>query len=413
MNNFLTTTQIMQESMLVLKNSLEFARLVDRQYSDAYARAGAKVGSTVNARRPPKYRGRYGNTLDPEDIIETSVPIVVDKLFGVDLEYTDVDLTLSMDNFRKRYIEPAVSRIANEIDRTGMALYKDIFNFVGSPGTVPADAITYLNAGVKLDNTGTPRRGQNMRSACIGSQMQATLVNALTGLFQSSDRIREQYESGTMGQGLGFNFTMDQNTPTHVVGALGSVPLVDGAGQVGSNIVCNGAGGAVVGYLKQGDIVTFASVFGITPQTADKTGGGESTGDLQQFVVTADVDSDGGGAFTIPIDPPIITSGAFQTVTASPANDAVILIFGHASSHAGKSTKQGLAFHRNTFTLVTVDLEDVGGTDMMGRIRDTDTGLTMRMVRAYDIRTNTRPTRLECLWGWKTMYAEMGCRIVS
>ena len=412
-NQFLTTSQVLQRSLPVFRNNLEFSRKTLNQYSDEFARAGAKVGATVNARKPPKYRGRYGNAIDVEDIQETPVPITVDKLFGVDLEYDDVALTLSMDNFQDRYIDPVMARIANEVDATGMELYKDIYNFVGVPNAVPNTRLVYLNAGVKLDNTATPRRGKMARNCVIGSQMQATLVDAQAGLFQKSDRIAEQYDSGEMGTGLGLNFSMDQNTKAHTIGAQGGTPVVNGANQTGSSIITDGWSNTITGVVVQGDIMTFASVNGIVPNTATKTGGGVSTGQLQQFVVTADADSDGSGNSTISIDPPIITSGAFQTVTASPADNAVILIFTSASAYASLVIKNGLAFNNITFTRVMVDLPVPGGVDMGGRIKDKASGLAFRLVRDFDIRGNTRPTRVEALWGWKTIYPEWGCRIIS
>lgn len=393
---------------MVLKNNCQFARYVNRQYDGQFAKSGAKVGATVNARKPPKYQGRYGNGLQPEDIVETPVPVVCDKLFGVDLEFTDVDLTLTMDNFRQRYIEPAVARIANEIDATGLQLYNQIYNAVGTPGVVPADMITYLNAGVKLDNTGTPRRGKNTRSGVIGSQMQATLVDALKGLFQSSEKIREQYEDGEMGYSLGLNFSMDQNVFTHTVGAQGGVPLVNGANQTGSNLITDAWTAAVATRLNKGDIFTIAGVYAVKPQTGSP-GGATSTGQLQQFVCTDDVASDAAGNATIPISPPIVAAGAFATVNALPADNAALTVLGAANS----VSPQGLAFHRDAFTLVMVDLEMPRGVDMAGRIVDEDTGFALRLVRAYDIRTNTRPVRIEALWGWSVLYPEMACRICS
>ncbi len=407
MNQFITTSKVLQESMMILKNNLQFARYVDRQYDKQFAQAGAKVGTVVSARRPPKYQGRYGNALQTEDIQETPVPVTVDKLFGVDLEFSDVDLTLTMDNFRSRYLDSAVARIANEIDATGLALYRNIFNNVGTPGTVPADDEPYLNAGVKLDNTGTPRRGK-VRTAVIGSQMQATLVHGLKGLFQSSEKIREQYEDGEMGYSLGLNFSMDQNVFTHTVGPLGGTPLVNGATQTGASLVTDGWDAAAAARLNIGDTFTIAGVYGIKPQTGTATGG-VSTGQLQDFVVTDDVSSDASGNATIPISPSIIAVGAFATVSALPADNAAITVKGAANT----VTPQGLVFHKNTFTLVMVDLEMPKGVDMSGRIVDEDLGLALRLVRAYDIRTNTRPTRLEALWGWTTMYPEMGVRVQS
>ena len=329
-----------------------------------------------------------------------------------------MSLTLTMDNFQERYIDPVMARIANEVDATGMALYVDVYNFVGVPNAVPSTRLTYLNGGVKLDNTATPRRGKMARNAVIGSQMQATLVDAQAGLFQKSNLIAEQYESGEMGTGLGFDFSMDQNTKAHTIGALGGTPLVNAGSQVGSSIITDGWTASITGVLKEGDIITLGAagstaVNGIVPNTATKTGGGVSTGQLQQFVVTADVDSDGSGNATIPIDPPIITTGAFQTVTQSAPDNAVILIFGSATAYAALTIKNGLLFNKIAFTRVMVDLPVPGGVDMGGRIRDRDSGLAFRLVRAYDIRGNSRPTRVEALWGWSTIYPEWACRVVS
>lgn len=412
-NQFLTTSQVLQRSLPVLRNNLEFSRFTYDQYSDQFAREGAKVGATVTARKPPKYRGRYGNAIDVEDIQETPVPIVVDKLFGVDLEYDDVALTLTMDNFSDRYINPVMARIANEIDSTGMELYKDVYNFVGLPNAILSARIDYLNAGVKLDNTATPRRGPGTRNNVISSQMQASLSDTQASLFNRVSTISEQNDTGEMNKTLGFEWGMDQNCKAHTVGALGGTPVVNGANQTGSSIITDGWTASITGVLKQGDILTFASTNGIVPNTATKTGGGVSTGQLQQFVVTADVDSDSGGNATIPVSPPLITAGAFQSVTASPADNAVILIFTSATAYAGLVAKQGLAFHKQAFTKVMVDLPVPGGVDMGGRIKDKESGLAFRLVRAYDIRGNSRPTRVEALWGWSTLYPEWACREVS
>lgn len=399
--------------MLILKNNLQFARYCDRQYDPQFAVAGAKVGATVNARKPPKYMGGYGDALHLEDITETPVPVTVDQLFGVHLTASDTALALTMDNFRKRYLEPAVARIANEIDATGLAAaYKAAYNAVGTPGTVPTTSLTYLNAGVYLDNTGTPRRGKNTRTAVIGSQMQATLVSNLQGLFQSADKIREQYEDGEMGYSLGLNFSMDQNIPTHTVGPLGGTPLVNGASQTGTSLITDGWTAAAANRVKEGDIFTLGSgatsIYGVKPQTA-ASGGATSTGVLQQFVCTADGDSDASGNLTLSISPAITPSGSSQTVTASPADNAALNFLGAANT----VTPTGLVFHKNAIALVTVDLEAVRGVDMMGRIVDEDLGIAMRLVRAYDINTNTRPLRLEVLFGWSVMYPEMICRIQS
>jgi len=415
MNQFLTTAQVLQKSLPVLRNNLSFSRYVLGQYSDQFAKAGAKVGAAVTARKPPKYRGRYGNAIDVEDIQETPVTVVVDKLFGVDLEYDDVALTLTMDNFTERYIDPVMARIGNEVDATGMQQYTNVYNFVGVPNAIMATRTSYLSAGVSLDNTATPRRGKGSRNFVISSQMQASLSDNQAPLFNQTGTIGEQNQTGEMGFTLGFQFAMDQNTFTHTVGALGGTPQVDGPNQTGAAInLKTGLGAQQLGYFKQGDTVTFAGVFGIVPNTATKAGNGVSTGFLQQFVITQDTDTDGAGKMAaVPISPPIITAGAFQTVTASPADGAAVLVFTSPSAMAGLTCKQALAFHQQAFTRVTVDLPVPGGVDMGGRIKDKESGLAFRLVRAYDIRGNSRPTRVEMLWGWSTLYPEWACRGVS
>lgn len=415
MNQFLTTAQVLQRSLPVLRNNLSFSKYTLNQYSDQFAKEGAKVGSTVTARKPPKYRGRYGNAIDVEDIQETPVPVVVDKLFGVDLEYDDVALTLTMDNFQQRYIDPVMARIANEIDATGMQQYVNVYNFVGVPNAIMSSRTTYLSAGVNLDNTATPRRGKGSRNFVISSQMQASLSDNQAALFNSQSVISEQNQTGEMPYTLGFQFAMDQNTYTHTVGAQGGTPQVDGPNQAGGTInLKTGLGAQQLGYFKQGDVVTFNGVYGIVPNTATKAGNGISTGFLQQFVVTQDVDTDGAGKMAaVPISPAIITAGAFQTVTASPADGAAVLIFTSPSAMAGLTCKQALAFNQQAFTRVMVDLPVPGGVDMGGRIKDKESGLAFRLVRAYDIRGNSRPTRVEALWGWSTIYAEWACRGVS
>ena len=305
-----------------------------------------------------------------------------------------------------------MARIANEIDYTGLQQYKNVDNFIGVPNAVLSARIDYLNLGVKLDNTATPRKGKDSRVGVLSSQMQASLADTQATLFQRAQSIGEQYDTGEMGFALGWQFAMDQNVAAHTIGALGTTPLVNGANQTGSTIIADGATASVVGYFKEGDIITLG-VNGVVPNTATKTGGAVSTGQLQQLVVTADVDSDGSGNLSIPVSPPIITTGAFQTVTGSPADNAAILTFGHASSFAGLTIKNGMFFHRQAFTRVSVDLPVPLGVDMGGRIKDPASGLAFRLVRAYDIRGNSRPTRVESLWGWSTLYPEWAARAVS
>tara|TARA_R100000808_G_scaffold24612_1_gene57167 strand:+ start:185 stop:1369 length:1185 start_codon:yes stop_codon:yes gene_type:complete len=390
---------ITREALRVLENNLTFTKTVNRQYDDRFGVEGAKIGTVLNVRKPPRYVGRTGTAISIEDATETQVAVTLDTQFGVDISFTSEDLALKIDDFSKRFISPAVATIANKIDHSGLGLYTSVYNSVGTPGTTPNALLTYLQAGVKLDNNAAPMDGD--RAICITPLMQATIVDALKGLFQQSSAIASQYRRGQMGTAIGFDWYMDQNCNTHTVGPLGGTPLVNGGSQTGASLVTDGWTAAAASRLKKGDVFTIAGVNSVNPQSR------QSTGELQQFVVTADVSSDGSGNLTAAISPSITTSGAFQTVTGSPADNAAITVVGAAST----STSQGLLHHKDAFTLAMADLPLPQGTDMAARVSDSQLGMSIRMIRDYDITTDKFPCRLDVLFGWAALRPELACRI--
>jgi coat protein Gp5 len=405
-NQLLTITMITNEGLMVLENNTIFCKQVNREYSGKFGDEGAKIGTVLNVRKPPRYIGRTGQGLSLEDMVETSVPVALTTQFGVDIAFTTQDLKLSIDDFRERFLDPAYAAVANKIDFDGLQLFLQVFNEVGVPGTVPNALITYLNAGVALDNQATPRDAE--RAIVISPQMQATIVDALKGLFQESDDIAEQYKKGTMGRTAGFKFSMDQNVPTFTTGTQGGTPVLTATvGQIGSSIATTGWTASTL-VLNQGDIVQFAGCFSVNPQNR------QSTGVLANWVVTASVTSgSGAGAASIPIAGPgglgIVTSGPFQNASASPTASGAVTVNGATAV----SSYRGLAFHKNAFTFASADLPQVGGVDMCGRAALPKIGLSTRMIRAYDINTDRLPTRTDVLYGWAVLYPELACRIAS
>lgn len=398
-NTLLTISMITREALRVLENNLTFTKGVNRQYDDKFGVEGAKIGTVLNVRKPPRYIGRTGTAISIEDATETQVAVTLDTQFGVDITFTSEDLALKIDDFSQRFITPAIATVANKIDTAGLALYKDIYNSVGTPGTTPTALLTYLEAGVKLDNGSAPLDGQ--RSVVVTPLMQATIVNALKGLFQQSSAIATQYRKGTMGTAAGFDWLMDQNINTHTVGPLGGTPLVNGSTSSGAtSLVTDGWTASAAARLKKGDIITITGVNGVNPQSR------QSTGIQQQFVVTADVSSDGSGNLTAAISPAITSSGAFQTVDALPADNAAI-----QTQVASTQCPQGLAHHKDAFTLAMADLPLPQGTDMAARVSDSQLGMSIRMIRDYDITTDKFPCRLDVLFGWATLRPELACRI--
>lgn len=400
-NSLLTPTIISKEALRILKNELAFAKGVNRQYDSSFAQKGAKIGDTINIRKPNRFTIRSGAGLSVQDVTETSTPLQLSSQKGVDFTFTSKDLTLTIDEYSDRYLKPAIAAIANQIDYDGMSQYKNIANVVGTPGTTPATFDVLAAAGQKLDEMAAPRDGQ--RYGCLNPAAQASIVTALKGLFQSSEQIKEQYEKGTMGMAAGFTWKMDQNVNVHTVGPLGGTPLVNGASQTGASLVTDGWTAAAAARLKQGDVFTIAGVFAVNPQNR------QSTGALQQFVVTADTSSDGSGNATIPIYPAITTSGAYQNVSAGPADNAAITVVGAAST----VTPANLCYHKDAFVLGMADLQLPQGVDMAARASDSDAGLSIRIVRAYDINNDLFPCRLDVLYGWKPVYPELAVRMMG
>ncbi len=392
---------ITREALRVLENNLTFAKQVSREYDDRYGISGAKIGTVLNVRKPPKYVGRTGQTMVIEDSVETSVPVALTTQFGVDIQFSSVELGLSIDDFSNRFIKPAVAVIANKVDYDGLGLYSSVPNVVGTAGTPITDLGTYLDAGVAMDDNMAPR--DSSRAVVIGPKAQASLVNGLKGLFQSSEKIADQYESGTMGLAGGFKFSMDQNVRTHTVGALGGSPVTAGAGQTGSSLNTSGWTAAAAPRLKKGDTFTLVGVNATNPMN------GQDLGYLRRFTVTADVSSDASGLATLPIYPPIIATGGGKNVTAAPGAGAALTIMGTAASTA----TTGLAFHKDAFTLACADLPLPGGVDMASRVSDKQLGLSIRAVRQYSISTDQFPMRLDLLFGWAPLYPELACRILS
>lgn len=398
-NSLLTNDVIAKEFLRVIENNLAFTKHVNRSYSSEFARDGAKIGDSVRIRKPVRWTVTDGATMSLQDVTEDNETLTLDKRKHIAFTFSTQELKLDIDRFAEKYINTAAAALANQIDYDGLALYKSVYNSVGTPGSTPSAFSTYLNGKALMHNAGCPQDG--MISAVVNPQSEVALVDALKGVFHSSTEVAQQYKSGNMGLAGGIKFNMSQNLNTHTVGPLGGTPLVNGASQTGASLVTDGWTAAAASRLKQGDVFTIAGVYSVNPQNRN------STGVLQQFVVTADVSSDATGNATLAISPSIITSGATQTVSGSPADNAAITVVGAAST----VTPQGLLFHKDAFAFASADLDLPGGTDMAARVSSESLGISIRLVRDYTISSDTLPCRLDVLYGWKALYPQFACRV--
>ena len=410
-NTVVTSTYIATETMRVLHNESAFLGAINTQYDPMFAKQGAKAGSTVYARRPVQFTVRSGATANIQDVNETTVPVVMQPEFGIDFQFSDFDLTLSLDNFRERYIMPAGKRLASELDyRIGQAMYQAVANFSGTPGTPPATAAALLNAAVYLDNHAAPRSD---RIAALTPAANAAMVSGMSGLFNDQATLGRQLKGGMMATNLGLDFTMSQNLPAHTAGTQGGTPLVNGANQglinsgstdnpygATTSLVTDGWTAAVAQRLNVGDVFTLANVFEVNPETK------QSTGNLRRFVVTAAASSDVSGNLTAIISPAIIAGGAYQNVTARPADNAAITV---VSGTSAQQTLQNILFHKDAFTMVTADMDVPGGMDMAERVNFD--GVSLRFVRGFDITNNRRISRFDILAGYAAVRPEWAVRV--
>lgn len=405
-NSILTDSVILKETLMSLKSQLVLAKNVTTEYSDEFAEKGAKKGDTVNIRKPLRYEVTEGATLNIQDSVDQSVALTVDKHYHVGMAFSEKDRTLSLDKFRERHIEPATIALANKIDSAMFQdLYKKVFQAVGVPSAsaLPSTLKGFTFGRAKMALAGAPK-GQT--TAIVDPLVEATLVEGLKGLFQSSEQIKKQYEEGIMGIAGGSKFMMSQNVPKHTAGAPVGTPAID-TDSTSTTLHLDGITGSITNCYKEGDVIQIANVYAVNPQTK------ESTGELMQFVVTANTNSVSNEIAALPISPTIVTTGAYKNVSAAPADGAAVTLFGHATNYAGVVAPQNLLLHKAAFALASVDFELPSEGVKASRAVDPDAGLSLTMTSQFDITNFRTITRLDWLGGWKCIYPELACRVVG
>jgi hypothetical protein len=416
-NNLLTISKITNEALMVLENELTFTSEVDRNYDDQFAVVGAKIGNTVNVRKPGRFIGTTGPALNVEDFNETSVPVTLSTQFHVDTQFTTQDLALSLDMFSDRVLKPAIAAIANKIDRDGMSMATlQTANIVGTAGTPPTGLITYLTAGAYLDSEGAPRDGR--RSCIVEPFTSATIVDSLKGLFVPQEAIGDQYRKGLMGRdSAGMNWKMDQNVVSQTFGSNSTTTVTASvatttatgfltSGWASSSTITLTAANTGTMNLNAGDTIQIDGVFAVNPQNRQAYG----TNKLRNFVVKSTVAIASGSSVSVTVSPAIITAGQFQNVSI-PTTSATAAVT--QFNKIGTVSPQNIIMHRNAFTLAVADLELPEGVHFAGRASDKEIGLSMRVVRQYTINNDSIPTRLDVLYGWAPLYPELACRVAA
>jgi hypothetical protein len=397
-NTILTPTAVTREALRVLHQELTFIGSINRQYDDSFAKSGAKIGDTLKIRLPNQYTVRTGRTIDVQDTTESSVSLQVATQKGVDLNFTSDELTLSMDDFSTRVLKPAMAVLAASMEADALNMRKDVYQQVDNT----AAAITFAKVlqGRKKMNDSLAPSGD--RTALLNGQDNANLVDVLKGLFQDSTNIAKQYREGYMGRTGGFDFMESTHLTTQARGAGDTGYTTDTRtsalatdGTAYSQITVASGTGA----LNVGEIITITDLNSVHPETK------VTTGIAQQFVVT---EAYSGGAGTLKISPSIILGGAKQNVvTAATGATKAIAISGTASTAYGQS----LLYHKDAFTFATADLVMPKGVDFAAR--EVFDGVSIRVVRQYDINNDAFPCRLDVMYGYKTIRPQLAARLAN
>jgi hypothetical protein len=385
-NSLLTIDMITRKSLEILENNLVLTRNVNRQYDDSFAVEGAKIGSTLRIRLPDRALVTDGAALQVQADNEQFTTLTVSSQKHIGVNFTSAELTMQLDDFAERVLKPRVSQLASSVDADVATSYKGIANTVGTPGTTPSTSLVLLQANQKLNEFATP---MSPRYATVNPAANAGLVEGMKGLFNPTGTISRQFKNGMMGEGiLGLDeINMSQSIANHTNGDWGTTITVT------STVTTEGQSTLPISFTGSsktwnvGDVFTIAGVFAVNPQTR------QSTGSLQQFTVTAV--ATGSSTATLNISPALYTAGnALATVLAFPQAAAVVTMVGSANT----GYPQNLVYHKDAISFATADLLLPQGVDMASR--QVHNGISLRIVRQYDINNDRLPCRIDVLYGY-------------
>ena len=395
-NTLLSPTIITREALRILHANLNFICNINKQYDPQFANSGAspsgKIGPSLTIRMPNQYTVRTGSVLQVQDTVETSQVLTVSTQKGVDTIFSSQDLTLTIDEFSKRYLQPAMSVLATNIEADALSMIKDVYNAVDDN----ANALTYKDVALGRKMLNLYLAPPTDRCATLIPDHVVSFNDAVKGLYNPQESVSRPYLTGKIGKVQGIDTYENTVLNKFQSGTAAATTGYTATITSGSANIVFAAG---TDTFKKGDIITLSTVNAVDPETkADR-------GFLQQFVLTADY---AGGAGTGTISPTPVSSGAAQNVTAIGAGLTVVKIGGGASALYAQS----LFFHPEAFTFVTADLIDVSKFGAWGSRQVMD-GISMRIARQYDITNDNVPCRIDVLYGYKTLRAQLACRVIA
>ena len=374
-NSFLSVKEIARQALPRLIENLVFPNLIYKDYSNDYE---VGKGATIQVRKPviltaSEFDASLGTSA--QDVKEESVDVTLDKLATVDVEFGAIARATNVDDLNRLFIEPAAAALATKINDDGLALYADIPYYCGTVGTTPDGLDDFANAAKVLDNNKAPttmRHGVWNADAMAAFRQIGAIVNAEKSGTTAALR------AGSIGNIFGIDNYMSQGVKTATSGNLTAGGTGASGFKVEANVTANqtislisnaSASGTVSGGVKVGDIVVIS-------------------GKQYTVVLAADAASN---KVSVKLD---------KAVTVN-ANTAVTVIQGGA---------QNLVFHENAFAFVTRPLTAPAGVESYTTSYN---GITLRVVRGYNMQYKKEMLSMDILYGYKTMYPELACRVLG
>lgn len=416
MANTLSTHDILASRLLInLKNQLTFSKNVYKGFrKEFHSINGFQVGDAVRVNLPRRYRAKSGATLDEVNVYEETTTVTVDEHYHVALRFLATELTqdINWDRIDRDHLIPAAITLANKVDSQGCLEYSNVYNMVGTPGSVPSTYGVIVDAATRLHNEAIPFKP---RIGVLSPNSAGAMADGeLKGVFDQQN-VRRLTEEGFIGQHYGgIDFYMDQNIYSHTVGTYSGTIRVKTASSEGDTSI------ALKGFtpgntLKNGDIISIATVYGVNPISGQVWENNQK----RQFVVTADATADASGDMTVSVSPKIYSESAtedylpYQSVNGLPAVNDVVTV---ESGDSGATVVQNLIFHPNCFALTMVPFarfRSAGQSIMQGQAMDEDIGLSITVSTGADIENFRESTRADILFGWDTVEGNYGVRLAG
>ena len=397
----LSDGDLVREYLASFHNKLKFIKTINRQYDSRFAREGAKNGGTLIIKNPNEYTVTTGAVMDTQDVTETTQTLTVATQKHIAVNLSSVELTMSLDDFRTFYINPAMDRLAAQVEYDVMAgVYKNIFNLTGTPATTPASLGAVLNANARLSQGLAP---ESDRHIIMDSVAMAATVAGMATYFHKASELERAFAEGYVGQAAGLKWWESNMVPSHTNGARDdTTPVTDTSGWANGDTTITTTGQGASENYKAGDVFTVAGVYDVNLETK------QAYSHLKQFVVTADKTAD--GTDVLAIAPTIYISGAKQnvSVTSAGAGKAIVNVAAGGSGAASTTYTQNLAYHRDAFTFVSADLHMEPGQRMSRAVIE---GISLRLWRGSDIVNDKFPSRIDVLYGYKTLKPEWAVRV--